>query len=104
MLENSTDRTERMSHLLADASDDDLRRIALQAVDHAHHASAEVAQAYALYEGAKGIIAEFADETNTLKGQVEELEEQLEAIWASRRWKLAGALTAPATVLRRRRR
>lgn len=67
-------RTERIAGLIEDLSIDDLRRTTLQAIDHAHKSAAEVAQAWATYEGAMGTIAELRDENRRLRERIEAIE------------------------------
>ena len=65
------DRSERIAGLIDDLSVEDLRRTTLQAIDHAYKSAAEVAQAWATYEGALGTIAELTDENRRLRERIE---------------------------------
>ena len=69
-------RARRIAPHLENLSIDDLRRTTLQAIDHAHKSAAEVAQAWATYEGAMGTIAELMDENRRLKERIEAIESQ----------------------------
>ena len=73
---DDSDRSKRIAGLIGDLSADDLRKIALQAIDHAHKSAAEVAQAWATYEGALGTIAALKDENRRLRERIEVIESQ----------------------------
>ena len=69
-----TERSSRIEALIGDCSVDQLRQTVLQSIDHAHQSAAEVAEAWAMYEGAQGTIAELLDENRRLRAQVQELQ------------------------------
>jgi hypothetical protein len=69
-----SDRSARIAHLIEGQSIDELRRTTLQAIDHAYKSAAEVAQAWATFEGAQGTIAELTDENRRLRETIEALE------------------------------
>jgi len=69
-----TERSARIAALIGDCSVDELRRTVLQSIDHAHQSAAEVAEAWAMYEGAQGTIAELLDENRRLLARVQELQ------------------------------
>jgi peroxiredoxin len=76
MTTEQSQRSERIAGLIDDLSIEDLRRTTLQAIDHAHKSAAEVAQAWATYEGAMGTIAELRDENRRLRERIEAIEAQ----------------------------
>ena len=69
-----TDRSTRIASLIGDCSVDELRRTVLQSIDHAHQSAAEVAEAWAMHDGAQGTIAELMDENRRLRAMVKELQ------------------------------
>lgn len=71
---DDSDRSKRIAGLIDNLSADELRQTALQAIDHAHKSAAEVAQAWATYEGALGIIAALKDENHRLRQRIEVIE------------------------------
>jgi hypothetical protein len=71
---DESDRSKRVAGLIADLPVEDLRRTTLQAIDHAYKSAAEVAQAWATYEGALGTIAELKDENRRLRERIETIE------------------------------
>ena len=71
---DDSDRSRRIAGLIDDLSTDELRQTALQAIDHAYKSAAEVAQAWATYEGALGIIAALKDENRRLRERIEVIE------------------------------
>ncbi len=71
---DDSDRSKRIAGLIDNLSADELRRTALQAIDHAHKSAAEVAQAWATYEGALGIIAALKDENHRLRERIDVIE------------------------------
>jgi hypothetical protein len=71
---DDSDRSKRIAGLIDNFTVDDLRRTTLQAIDHAHKSAAEVAQAWATYEGALGTIAALKEENRRLRERVEAIE------------------------------
>ncbi len=96
-----TDRSIRVADLIAGHSIEDLRRAVLQSVDHAYKSAADVAEAWAMYEGALGTIAELKDENRRLKEAVIDRERQLDLIVSSRAWRSTQVVARPARVVRR---
>lgn len=68
-----TERSSRIAALITDCPVDQLRQTVLQSIDHAHQSAAEVAEAWAMYEGAQGTIAELLDENRRLRARLREL-------------------------------
>lgn len=63
------ERTERIAGLLDDLSVEDLRRTALQAIDHAHKSAAEVAEAHARWANEASLVAQLMDENARLRAR-----------------------------------
>jgi Spy/CpxP family protein refolding chaperone len=92
-----TERNARIAALIEDYPVDRLRQAVLQSIDHAHQSAAEVAQAWAMYEGAQGTIAELLDENRRLRAQLKELREVQSVPRRN-----SDLLTRPARVARRK--
>ena len=99
---DDSDRSKRIAGLIDNLSVDDLRRTTLQAIDHAHKSAAEVAQAWATYEGALGTIAALSDENRRLRQRIEAIESQgLGVAHRAKRSTLNAAETARSTLKKR---
>ena len=83
-------RSARIEPRLADMSAQQLQLTALQAIDAAHHAAAEVAEARAVYEGALGEVARLSEENRVLRELLDDLDADMSPI--RRAWH--GARTA----------
>jgi peroxiredoxin len=101
MTTDKSNRSDRIAGLIENLSVDDLRRTTLQAIDHAHKSAAEVAQAWATYEGAMGTIAELQDENRRLRERLEEIEAH--GLGLTHRAKRSAAAVVEQTRLARKR-
>jgi hypothetical protein len=101
MTADNSERSERIAGLIEDLSIEDLRRTTLQAIDHAYKSAAEVAQAWATYEGAMGTIAELRDENRRLSERIDTIEAQ--GLGIAHRAKRSAAVAAERAGLAKKR-
>jgi len=78
--ESTADRLGRVELRLADMSIEELQLTALQAIDAAHHAAAEVAEAKAFYEGALGEFARLSAENSELRELLDDLDSDMTVV------------------------
>jgi len=97
MQNDPSDRQTRMSALIEDKSIEELRQTTLQAIDHAYKSAAEVAEAWATFQGAMGTIAELRESNRQLRERIAELEHPLSSL----AWRGAHAAAAPLRMARR---
>ena len=96
MDDQPSDRYARMAALIDDRSIEELRQTALQAIDHAYKSAAEVAEAWARYEGAMGTIAELHDSNRRLRERIDELENDLKSLRSLAAWRGAQVVAGPS--------